>query len=315
MKRATLAVASILGASASVSLAMPALGQTLPAPPTAAQAFAADTRQGSTFNDDGASIFYQVTGSGTPLVLIHGYPLSGALFAYQQTGLADRFRVITLDLPGFGRSTAPAGFGTTQPGSTAVYAKYVLDLMTHLGVTDAVIGGHSMGGLITQEIYHEAPGRVLGLILIDTIAAGASPIEVGEWAGYGVQATQFGVPSIINTVTPQLLTGATRLNDAATTNGIEDMIAEGSVAGAQAGAETLAIRPPYTAQLATTNVPVLVVEGRDDPIYGFPIAQGLAGQVPHGTLALIPGAAHVSIYEKPDAANAAIRQWATANDF
>ncbi len=305
----------LLGAIALVPVCAPAAAQTLPAPPTHAQGMAADTRQGSTFEDGGAAIFYQVSGTGTPLVLIHGYPLSGALFEHQQTGLASKFEVITLDLPGFGRSTAPAGFGVTQIGSTAVYAHYVLDLMDHLGVTSAVIGGHSMGGLITQEIYREAPQRFLGMILIDTIAMGASSIEQGEWAGYAGQAATAGVSSIIDTITPQLLTGATRSNRSATTDGIEDIIAEGSVAGALAGAETLAIRPNYTPQLAEIAVPVLVIEGRDDPVYGFPIAQAISQQVPHGTLALIPGAAHVSIYERPDAANMAIKNWAAANNL
>ncbi len=187
--------------------------------------------------------------------------------------------------------------------------------MNHLGITTAIIGGHSMGGIITQEIYREAPQRFAGMILIDSIAMGASFIEEGEWAGYGIQATKNGVSSIIDTVTPQLLTGATRFNDPAATTAIEDIIAEGSVAGAQAGAETLAIRPDYTAQLAQIAVPVLVVEGRDDPVYGFPIAQAIAEQVPHGTLALIPGAAHVSIFEKPHAANTAILDWAAANNL
>ena len=311
MKPTLMAFPLVLACGAS----LPALAQTLPAPPTHAAGVAADTRQGSFFDDNGTPIFYQVSGSGVPLILIHGYPLSGALFAYQQTGLATRFQVITLDLPGFGKSGAPAGFGISKAGSTAFYAHTVLDLMNHLGIASAVIGGHSMGGLITQEIYREAPQRFLGMILIDTIAMGASFIEQGEWAGYGIQATVGGVSSIIDTVTPQLLTGATRTNDTAATTAIEDIIAEASLAGAQAGAETLAIRPNYTPQLATIAVPVLVIEGRDDPVYGFPIAQALAAQVPHGTLALIPGASHVSIYERPDAANAAIKDWASANNL
>ena len=158
---------------ASTALA-PAMAQVLPAPPTHAQGVAADARQGSTFVDsDGTTIFYQVTGSGTPLLLIHGYPLSGSLFQFQQANLASKFQVITLDLPGFGRSSAPPGFG-----STAGYAHYVLDLMNHLGITTAIIGGHSMGGLITQEIYSEAPQRFLGMILIDTIAMGVPPLIV-----------------------------------------------------------------------------------------------------------------------------------------
>ncbi len=286
----------------------PALAQVLPAPPNHAQGVAADTRTGSAFNDNGTTIFYQVTVSRTPLVLIHGNPLTRALFQHQQTGLATRFQVITLDLPGFGRSSAPTGFG-----STALYAGYVLDLMNHLGIQKAIIGGHSMGGLITQEIYREAPQRFLGMILIDTIAMGASQIEQGEWAGYAFQATDGGVSSIVETITPQLLAGATRTNDPVATTAIEDIIAEGSIPGAQAGAETLAIRPDYTAQLASISVPVLVVEGRDDPVYAFPIARALSQQVPHGTLALIPGASHVSIYERPAAANAAIVAWATAD--
>ena len=57
------------------------------------------------------------------------------------------------------------------------------------------------------------------------------------------------------------------------------------------------------------------MEGRDAPVYAFPIAQALSQQVPHGTLALIPGAAHVSIYERPAAANAAIAAWAAANNL
>lgn len=305
MKNALLALPILLGTA---TLA-PAMAQVLAAPPTHADGVAADVREGSTFVDsDGTTIFYQVTGSGTPLLLIHGYPLSGSLFQFQQTSLASRFQVITLDLPGFGRSSAPPGFG-----STAGYAHYVLDLMNHLGIITAIIGGHSMGGLVTQEIYREAPQRFLGMILIDTIAMGASQIEQGEWAGYAFQATDGGVSSIINTVIPQLLTGATRSGNPAAANEIENIVAEGSVAGAQYGAQTLAVRHDYTAQLATTVVPVLVVEGNEDPIYAFPIAQALSQQVPHGTLAILPGASHISIYEQSALANNAITAWANAN--
>ncbi len=279
--------------------------QTPASGPTHAQGVAADTRQGSTFSAYGSTIFYQVTGSGTPLLLIHGYPLSGALFQYQQTALASHFEVITLDLPGFGRSTAPVGFG-----STALYARYALALLDHLGISKAIIGGHSMGGIITQEIYREAPERFAGMILIDTIAATASAIEQGEWTGYYVQATTKGVSSIIPTITPQLLTGNTLQNTPAVGTAIMDIIAEGSVAGAQAGAETLAIRPDYTARLGTIAVPTLIVEGADDVVYAPPIAEAIHADVKGSTLALIPNAGHVSIFEQPVSANAAILAWA-----
>ncbi len=63
----------------------------LPAP-THRQAVAPATHQDSTFSFDVAQVVHQVTGTGTPLVLIHGYPLSSTLFTYQQTRLAGPFR-------------------------------------------------------------------------------------------------------------------------------------------------------------------------------------------------------------------------------
>lgn len=282
-----------------------ALAQT---PPTHQQAVAADTRQGSFFNDAGTEIFYQVTGTGTPLVLIHGYPLSGALFMYQQARLATRFQVITLDLPGFGKSSASSG-----SASTVYYARTVLALMNHLGIQKAVIGGHSMGGFITEELYREAPARFAGMILIDTAAMAASTVERAEWIGYGIQATEQGVPSILPNIIPSLLTGETRLYNLPVTTAIEDIIAEASVNGAQGGAETLTLRPDYTALLPTIKVPTLILEGIDDTVYAVPIAQQLHAAIPGSTLALLPNGAHVAIFERPDESDSAITAWANAS--
>ncbi len=284
------------------------MAQAVAQTPTHQQAVAADTRTGSTFNFGGAQIFYQVTGTGVPLVLIHGYPLSGALFTYQQAGLAGSFQVITLDLPGFGRSTATSG-----SASTAYYAQAVLALLDHLGITKAVIGGHSMGGIITEELYREAPQRFAGMILIDTVAMAAPTVEHAEWIGYGVQATEQGVPSILPNIVPMLLTGNTLLNSPGVGTAIDDIIAEASVAGLQGGAETLVLRSDYTSLLPTIAVPTLVLEGVDDAVYPFPIAQQIQASIKGSTLALIPNAAHVSIFEQPTAANQAIISWATAS--
>ena len=251
-----------------------------------------------------------MTGTGTPLVLIHGYPLSGALFTYQQTGLANRFQVITLDLPGFGQSTATSG-----SASTAYYAQAVLALLDRLGIAKAVIGGHSMGGLVTEELYREAPSRFAGMILIDTVAAAAPTVEKAEWIGYGVQATEQGVPSILPNIVPTLLTGTTLFNTPSVGTAIDDIIAEASVDGAQGGAETLVLRPDYTSLLPTIAVPTLVLEGVDDGVYPFPIAEQIQAAIKGSTLALIPNAGHVSIFEQPAAANQAIATWATASGF
>ncbi|MGH9944455.1 MAG: alpha/beta fold hydrolase [Pyrinomonadaceae bacterium] len=115
---------------------------------------------------NGARIFYTITGRGEPLVLIHGYPLSGDLFDRQREALSGFYQVVTLDLRGFGRSVAP-----NEQASIELYASDVLGLMDFLGIQRAVIGGHSMGGITKLEMYRRAPERFIGMILNDTTAA------------------------------------------------------------------------------------------------------------------------------------------------
>ena len=88
------------------------------------------------------------------MLLLHGYPLSGALFVRVRDELARRFQVITLDHRGYGMSTAPG-----VPDSIAIYAQDALDVMSEIGVQQAIIGGMSMGGPIVFEMYQRAPER------------------------------------------------------------------------------------------------------------------------------------------------------------
>ena len=62
-------------------------------------------------------------------------------------------------------------------------------------------------------------------------------------------------------------------------------------------------------------MPVLIIEGKQDPVYGLEVAQALQQQTPYATLAVLPGASHVSIFEQPDAANQAILSWANSQGF
>lgn len=303
-----------------MSLSAPGVAQQLPTPeqlaqylppltppPTPAQAAQADQRQGAYADINGARIFYQVAGQGTPLLLIHGFPLSGQLYQGQLAGLSSRFQVITPDLRGFGKSLAPDG-----NGSIATYAQDMLALMDHLGIQKAIIGGHSMGGQITLEMYKQQPARFAAMLLIDTNPAAASFVEQGEWQGYRQQGANAGVSSIVPIVEPQLLTGVTRALDSAKSTTMMNILAEASVNGILGGGQALATRPNYTSVLGTINVPTLVLIGLEDPVYAFPISQMTKAAIPNAQLAVILGASHASIFEQPGLANQAILNWAAA---
>jgi hypothetical protein len=90
-------------------------------PPTSQQAAGADQRAGNYVDVNDARIFYQIAGQGTPLLLIHGFPLSGQLYQYQVAELGKQFQVITPDLRGFGKSQTPDGNATIT-----TYAKDML---------------------------------------------------------------------------------------------------------------------------------------------------------------------------------------------
>jgi pimeloyl-ACP methyl ester carboxylesterase len=81
-----------------------------------------------------------------------------------------------------------------------------------------------------------------------------------------------------------------------------DILAEASVNGVVGGGQALATRPDYTSLLGSIKVPTLVLVGLEDPVYAFPISQ----------MAVILGASHASIFERPKLANDAILSWAAA---
>lgn len=157
---------------------------------------------------NGARIFYQAAGDGPAMLLLHGYPLSGAMFGRVHEALEDRWTVITVDHRGYGLSDAPE-----MPDSIGVYAEDALAVLDHLGIEQAVIGGISMGGPITLSMYQTAPERFSGMILVDTTAGSAGPPEAGLWRGVETVISENGLAPIMPALIPDMFTGVTRLND------------------------------------------------------------------------------------------------------
>lgn len=252
-----------------------------------------------------ARIAYRVQGHGPAMMLIHGYPLSGELFAKNRAALSRRYTVVTPDLRGFGSSTTP-----DTKGGVELYAKDMFAVMDHLKVRKAIIGGMSMGGPVVLEMYREAPQRFRGMILIDSTSSPSAIVEQGMWPAFGKQAREKGIASQIPILMPDMLTAKTRISNPALVGFVGGIVKQASVNAAVAGGQTLADRPDSRSTLAKVSVPVLIVEGLDDPIYPIEMQMAMMQTNPRIRLAIIHDAAHAAIIEKPEICNRAILNWA-----
>jgi non-heme chloroperoxidase len=117
-------------------------------------------------NTTGIQIYYEDHGAGQPVVLIHGYPLSGRAWDRQVPALLEGgHRVITYDRRGFGRSSQPAAGYDYDTFAAGLHA-----LLEHLDVRDAVLAGHSMGtGEVTRYLGAHGSARVAKAVLISPI--------------------------------------------------------------------------------------------------------------------------------------------------
>src|SRR5438046_2535852 len=117
---------------------------------------------------------YDASGSGRPLLLVHGYPLSRKMWDQQLENLPDAARVIAPDLRGHGESDMPAETYTVDRLADDLAA-----LLDELGLAEpVVVGGLSMGGYVALAFYRRHPARVAGLILAATRAGADS--EAGK---------------------------------------------------------------------------------------------------------------------------------------
>jgi len=108
---------------------------------------------------------------GTPLLFIHGWLGSSIEWIYQFNHFSSRKHIIILDLPGYGKSDKP-----NTNYSIEFFSSLILDFLNLLGYREVILIGHSLGGLIAQNITIENPKLVKKLILISTNAI-SQPIQ------------------------------------------------------------------------------------------------------------------------------------------
>ena len=119
----------------------------------------------SYFHSDGWKLRYVDVGSGEPVILIHGLGECIESWKFQIPELSKHFRIIALDLRGFGKSEIPDSVNGIED-----FARDVKNLMDHLEIERANLVGFSMGGVICLALYERYPECVNSMVLADTIS-------------------------------------------------------------------------------------------------------------------------------------------------
>lgn len=250
------------------------------------------------------TIAYRERGSGDPVVLLHAFPLDHEMWRPQLEALSNSYRVIAPDYPSFGES-GDAGEALTIPKLADILA----DFLQEIGISEAVIGGLSMGGYVALSFAHRQPQRLRGLILADTKAEADDDAARANRDKMITLAQTQGSSGVIDALLSKLLSPDTLRSEDETVKTIQRI---GSRQGAPAvAAAILALRdrPDATPFLEHIVVPTLVIVGEHDAITPPASAENLVKRIANATLATIPGAGHLSNLEAPEAFNQAVRQF------
>lgn len=253
-----------------------------------------------TFRHNDAELFYRDEGRGAPLVLLHAFPLSHAMWDAQIQVLSARRRVITPDTRGFGQST----LGSAAPTMDS-YADDVAALLDHLGLERVMLGGLSMGGYIAFAFLRRHATRLHGLILANTRALPDSEAARQGRETNAVLAETQGTTPIAEAMLPRLLSPNA---SEAVQQQVRKLILANSGSGIAAALRAMAGRPDSTPQLAEIAVPTLVIGAELDPLIPLDEIRTMAAAIPGSRLEEISGVGHLSNLEAPEAFTAVLEE-------
>lgn len=292
-----------------------------------------DERARSTIIDgwQGSKLYVESHGpaEAPTIVLTHGWSLDSTIWLYTRRDLSKRFRIITWDLPGMGRSTA----GSSASIELEAFAKDLRAVIVFAGDKQVVVVGHSIGGMTIQTLARDNPAffnrHVAGVVLLNTtytnplrtmilsglaqalrwpvlepmmhLTRALQPLAwLSAWQSYfsgsAHLANRFGFGRYVT---------RSQLNHTALlgTRNPPGNIAKGNLAMFNWDA---------TGALSRTEVPVLVIGGDADIVTKPDASRDIARQAQRAQLQIVQGVNHMGFLERADVYNRAIEEFAAS---
>ena len=235
-----------------------------------------------------SGLFYEVSGAGDPIVLIHAFSVDRRMWEPQIATFDRRFRIVRYDLRGHGRSAAPAG-----PYAGYADLKDVLDV---LGIQRATLVGLSAGSEVAINFALTNPDRVSRLVLASP-GLGGYRLPPIPWADATFKAAADGDAPAAARLWAQTPIMALRKNENAR-DIVRSLVADNWRLWTFRRTEQ-PLMPPAITRLAEIKAPVLVITGGEDLSYITDIAALIAKSAATGRHVVIPGAGHIVNLDAP----------------
>ncbi|GCE30961.1 hydrolase [Dictyobacter alpinus] len=248
----------------------------------------------------GERLYYEVAGSGHPLLLIHAGIADSRMWDEQFDFFASHYRVISFDLRGYGRTELPAGKVSNHADAA--------NLLRHLHVEKAYVLGVSFGGKVALDFALAYPDMVAGLVLVAPSISGRPPAE---------QERQFAVEENKYLAKDDLI-GATELNlrmwvdgpyrtpeqvSPAVRERVRQMQMHAFTIPVPEEAENIPLTPPAVDRLSEISTPTLLIVGDLDIPDKLVIVDELTRGIAGARQVHIPQTAHMPGMEKPEEFN------------
>ena len=234
-----------------------------------------------------------------PLVMVHGFLCSGALFSPNIKVLQQQRQIITVDLPGFGDSCHRPG-----AGSIAKMSAQVGRTLADAGVTRAHLLGHSMGGMVALQLALTAPVEFESLIIYASNSSGNLPDRFETFAQSKQRLRRDFAAAKRDICATWLSAGAQHPHFR--------ILREGSAPVALSTAEKAIDAMAafdVTPQLGKLHLPTLIISAEKDKTYTPRCQQELAANLPHAAHHTLPNCAHCAHLENEAAFNQILTDW------